>query len=55
MKRFLAASLACLALVVAASMTVYALDDATVDKYIQDLKNSDPNIRAKAAYDLGCG
>jgi hypothetical protein len=27
----------------------------SVDKYIQDLKNSDPGVRAKAAYELGCG
>lgn len=47
--------LACLALILVANVSAYALDDATVDKYIQDLKNADPGIRAKAAYDLGCG
>jgi hypothetical protein len=52
MRRLLAA---CLALILVASVSVYALDDAAVDKYIQDLKNADPGVRAKAAYDLGCG
>ncbi|MEW6138480.1 MAG: hypothetical protein AB1733_09625 [Thermodesulfobacteriota bacterium] len=27
----------------------------SVDKHIQDLKSSDPDVRAKAAYELGCG
>ncbi len=30
-------------------------DDDSVDRYIKDLKNADPEIRAKAAYELGCG
>jgi hypothetical protein len=30
-------------------------DEAQVDKHIEGLKSKDPAIRAKAAYDLGCG
>ncbi|MCL5124733.1 MAG: hypothetical protein M1511_09610 [Deltaproteobacteria bacterium] len=30
-----------------------ALCDST-DKHIQDLKSEDPDVRAKAAFDLGC-
>jgi hypothetical protein len=26
-----------------------------VDKYIKDLKNADPKVRAEAAYELSCG
>jgi hypothetical protein len=33
---------------------VYA-DDVSVDRHITDLKNPDAKIRAKAAYELGCG
>jgi hypothetical protein len=28
---------------------------ASVDKYIIDLKSTNPEVRAKAAYELGCG
>lgn len=31
------------------------LAGGSVDKYIQDLKSSDPDVRARAAYELGCG
>ena len=27
---------------------------SAVDKHIEELKNSDPEVRAKAAYELGC-
>ena len=27
----------------------------SVDEHIKGLKNEDPEIRAKAAYELGCG
>jgi hypothetical protein len=30
-------------------------DDTSVDRHIQDLKKDDPAVRAKAAYELGCG
>ncbi len=30
-------------------------DDSSTDKYIKDLKDGSPEIRAKAAYELGCG
>jgi hypothetical protein len=30
-------------------------DDAATEKYIKDLKSANPEIRAKAAYELGCG
>ncbi len=26
----------------------------SVDDYIKDLKNADPDVRAKAAFELGC-
>lgn len=26
----------------------------SVDDYIRDLKNADPDVRAKAAFELGC-
>jgi uncharacterized membrane protein len=26
-----------------------------VDRYIKELKHSDPKVRANAAYELGCG
>ncbi|MBM3300411.1 MAG: hypothetical protein FJY85_10690 [Deltaproteobacteria bacterium] len=28
---------------------------SNIDKNIQDLKSQDPEVRAQAAYDLGCG
>jgi len=27
----------------------------SVDEHLKNLKNEDPEIRAKAAYELGCG
>ncbi|MBI4962992.1 MAG: hypothetical protein HY913_06940 [Desulfomonile tiedjei] len=27
----------------------------SVDQYINDLKSDNPEVRAKAAYELGCG
>ncbi len=27
----------------------------SIDDHIKNLKNEDPDIRAKAAYELGCG
>jgi len=27
----------------------------SVDQYIKDLKSDNPEVRAKAAYELGCG
>jgi|WetSurMetagenome_2_1015567.scaffolds.fasta_scaffold435859_2 hypothetical protein len=50
MKRLL-----CLILVLVCVAPALALDDQEVDKYIQDLKNADPAVRAKAAFELGCG
>ena len=32
---------------------IYAVADST-DQYIKDLKNDDPEVRAKAAFNLGC-
>lgn len=26
----------------------------SIDTYIQELRSDDPNVRAKAAYELGC-
>ena len=28
---------------------------ADADRYIKELKHEDPKVRAKAAYELGCG
>ncbi|HMK35630.1 MAG TPA: hypothetical protein VK463_11220 [Desulfomonilaceae bacterium] len=52
MKRFVI--LASVILVAALSGLSWA-DDVSTDKYIKDLKDSNPEIRAKAAYELGCG
>jgi hypothetical protein len=35
-------------------LTVAAALAGSVETYIQELKSSDPNVRAKAAYELGC-
>jgi hypothetical protein len=51
MRRF--SVLAPLAFVFLAATFVWA--SGNIDKHIQDLKSSDPAVRAKAAYDLGCG
>jgi hypothetical protein len=51
MRRFLI--LATIALVLLSATLLWAAN--SIDKHIQDLKNSDPDVRAKAAYDLGCG
>lgn len=32
---------------------IYVFADST-DQYIKDLKNDDPEVRAKAAFNLGC-
>lgn len=40
---------------VIASFTVSMADDTAVDKHITDLKSSDAQVRAKAAFELGCG
>lgn len=42
------------ALVVVCLMTAGVAMATSVDNYIKDLKNDDPEIRAKAAYELGC-
>jgi hypothetical protein len=44
-----------LAVFFALAGATWALDDATTDRYIKDLKNENPKVRAKAAYELGCG
>lgn len=33
----------------------FAASEATIDNQIKDLRSNDPEVRAKAAYDLGCG
>jgi HEAT repeat protein len=45
-------AVAAVALLVATAVFATASD---IDKNIQDLKHQDPEVRAKAAYDLGCG
>jgi hypothetical protein len=42
------------AVIVGLLLTVVVAMASSVDKYIMDLKNQDPEIRAKAAYELGC-
>jgi hypothetical protein len=44
--------------IAAAAMVVLTLSTAaadSIDKYIKDLKSDSPGVRAKAAYELGCG
>jgi hypothetical protein len=42
------------ALVILCLLTVVVAMASSVDKYINDLKSQDPEVRAKAAYELGC-
>ncbi|AFM24151.1 hypothetical protein Desti_1439 [Desulfomonile tiedjei DSM 6799] len=35
--------------------TVFAASDASIDRFIQELKSNDSAVRAKAAHELGCG
>jgi hypothetical protein len=52
MKRFLSATtVVMIGLIVAVCMA----EDSSVDKYLKDLKSKDPEIRATAAFELGCG
>lgn len=32
-----------------------AAEESSIDIHIKDLKSEDPEIRANAAYELGCG
>lgn len=42
--------------VVLGSMLVASVSWASsVDKYIKELKDGNPDVRANAAYELGCG
>jgi hypothetical protein len=52
MKRF--AWLA-VALLLTVMIGVSLAADSSTDTYIKDLKSDDPEVRAKAAYELGCG
>jgi|GEM_PF-1070087 hypothetical protein len=29
--------------------------ESSIDKHLKDLKNKNPEVRAEAAYELGCG
>lgn len=51
MRRFLFQAV--VALVLLSATLLWAGD--SIDKHIQDLKHSNPDVRAKAAYELGCG
>lgn len=42
-------------LLVAAAAAISAASDASVDNHIKDLKSDNPEVRAKAAHELGCG
>jgi hypothetical protein len=52
MKRFL---ILVSVILVAAVAGISMADDSTVDQHIKNLKDSNPEVRAKAAYELGCG
>jgi len=52
MKRFLLAAAAILLL---ATIGAALADESSIDTYIKDLKSEDADVRAKAAYELGCG
>jgi hypothetical protein len=43
------------ALVLAVMMGVSFAAESAVDTHIKDLKSDNPAVRAKAAFDLGCG
>lgn len=36
------------------SLGLLAWADSSTDQYIKDLKSSDPEVRANAAFELGC-
>ncbi len=42
------------ALIIVFLLTVVVALASSVDNYIKDLKSKDPEVRAKAAYELGC-
>jgi hypothetical protein len=42
-------------ILVAAVAGISWADDVSVDQHIKNLKDSNPEVRAKAAYELGCG
>jgi hypothetical protein len=35
-------------------LTVHAWAESSTDQYIKDLRSSDPEVRANAAFELGC-
>jgi hypothetical protein len=52
MKRFV---LAAAAVLFVAAIGVAVAEESSIDTYIKDLKSEDADVRAKAAYELGCG
>lgn len=52
MKRFLSAVTV---FVIGLAVAVCLAEDSSVDNYLKDLKSKDPEIRATAAFELGCG
>ena len=52
MKRF---ALLAVALLLTVLIGVSLAADSSTDNYIKDLKSDNPEVRAKAAYELGCG
>ena len=52
MRRTVFRAFASIIVLIAAPALVFA---SSIDNYIQDLKNESPDVRAKAAYELGCG
>ncbi|MCX5861291.1 MAG: hypothetical protein WCG29_10370 [Desulfomonile sp.] len=47
--------MAAILFLIGAVVAVSASEESSVDKYIKDLKSKDPEIRANAAFELGCG
>jgi hypothetical protein len=52
MRRTFFHAAAVVAALIAGTALVFA---SSIDTYIQDLKSDKPEVRAKAAYELGCG
>ncbi len=43
-----------IALFLTGIFTVHAWADSSTDQYVKDLKSADPEVRANAAFELGC-
>jgi len=43
------------AVLLVATIGVALAEESSIDTYVRDLKSEDADVRAKAAYELGCG